>query len=180
MLRTVVAALGIGLAVTAAGAVQTSSRTQPPVTAASVNDAAPKSATDSDPSLIVKAEVLLDRARISSGAIDGLDGDNFRSAIRAFQEDRGLAVSGKLDAETWSALANDGSPPVLKTYAISEADVASPVTKVIPAELEEMARLPGLSYTSPTAEIAEKFHMSQSLLSRLNPRADFDRAGSTG
>jgi hypothetical protein len=35
-----------------------------------------------------------------------------------------------------------------------------------------MARLPGLSYTSPLAELA-----AQDLLRRLNPRADFKRAG---
>ena len=40
-----------------------------------------------------------------------------------------------------------------------------------------MARLPGLSYTSAQAELAEKFHMSQSLFRQLNPRADFARAG---
>ena len=48
---------------------------------------------------------------------------------------------------------------------------------MIPTNLEEMAKLPGLSYTSPLAELGEKFHMAQSLLRRLNPLADFERAG---
>ena len=76
------------------------------MTAASINDAAPNGANDKDPSLIVKAETLLDRAHFSPGEIDGLDGDNFRSAVRAFQEVNGLAVTGKLDADTWNALAS--------------------------------------------------------------------------
>jgi len=149
----------------------------PPLTAASINDAAPNGANDKDPSLIAKAETLLDRAHFSPGEIDALDGDNFRSAIRAFQEVHGLPISGNLDADTWKALAPGGSEPVLKSYTISDADVAGPFTKAIPADLVAMAKLPGLSSTGPLAELAEKFHISQSLLRRLNPRADFERAG---
>ena len=40
-----------------------------------------------------------------------------------------------------------------------------------------MAKLRGLPYTSPLAELAEKFHMSQELLRRLNPRAAFEHPG---
>ncbi len=177
MFRVFAAALVVSLAASAAGAFNDPSRAAPPITAASINDAAPKGANDKDPSLIAKAETLLDRARFSPGAIDGLDGDNFRNAVRAFQEVNGLAVTGNLDADTWNTLASTNSAPVLKSYTTSEADVAGPFTKAIPAELEAMARLSGLSYTSPLAEIAEKFHMAQSLLHRLNPRADFERAG---
>jgi lipoprotein-anchoring transpeptidase ErfK/SrfK len=84
-------------------------------------------------------------------------------------------LRGKLDDDTWNALAPSGTAPVVKAYTISDSDVAGPFTKVIPPNLEEMARLPGLSYTSPLAELAEKFHMAQSLLHRLNLRADFER-----
>jgi len=148
-----------------------------PVAAASIANAAPNGADDKDPSLIAKAEILLDRAHFSPGEIDGTDGDNFRGAIRAFKAAKGLAVTGKLDAGAWSALTSRDSAPVLKSYTISDADVAGPFTKAIPTQLEAMARLPGLSYTSALAELAEKFHMSQDLLRRLNPRADFNRAG---
>ena len=44
-------------------------------------------------------------------------------------------------------------------------------------QFEAMARLPGLSYTSVQAELAEKFHMSPTLSGELNPRADFARPG---
>jgi hypothetical protein len=57
-------------------------------------------------------------------------------------------------------LAGTDPAPVLNPYTISDQDVAGPFTKAIPAGLEAMARLPGLSYTRPLAEIAEKFHMS--------------------
>jgi hypothetical protein len=147
------------------------------MTAATVNDAAPIGANDKSPPLIAKAEALLDRAHFTPGEIDGLDGDNFHSAVRAFQESSILAVTGNLDAGTWNALASNDTAPVLKAYTISDADVSGPFTKVIPINLEEMAKLPGLLYTGPLAELAEKFHMAQSLLRRLNPLADFERAG---
>jgi lipoprotein-anchoring transpeptidase ErfK/SrfK len=176
MLRLFAAAFVVSLTASVAGGAQ--GPPAPPMTAASINGAAPNGANDKDPSLIAKAEALLDRAHFSSGAIDGLDGDNFRNAVRAFQEINGLTVTGNLDALTWKALAPSDAAPVLTAYAISEADVAGPFTKAIPANLQAMARLPGLSYTSALAELAEKFHMAQSLLQRLNPLADFKRAQS--
>jgi lipoprotein-anchoring transpeptidase ErfK/SrfK len=142
-----------------------------------VNKAAPSGANDTDPSLIAKAEVLFDRVHFSPGDIDGLDGDNFRGAVRAFQAVNGLAVTEKLETDTWNALAGNDPPPVLKPYTISDEDVAGPFTKAIPARLEEMVRLRGLSYTGPLSEIAEKFHMSPNLLRELNPHADFGRHG---
>jgi lipoprotein-anchoring transpeptidase ErfK/SrfK len=177
MLRPFVVALLGGLALSATGAAQVPSRTEPPVTEASIDGAVPRDASDNDPSLVAKAQSLLDRIDFSPGEIDGLDGDNFRGAVRAFQEAAGLAASGNLDADTWDALAANGSAPVLRRYAITDADLAGPFTRAIPTKLEGMARLPGLSYTSPIAEIAEKFHMSESLLRRLNPSAEFERAG---
>ena len=46
---------------------------------------------------IAKTEALLDRAHFSPGEIDGVDGDNFRSALHAFQEVNGLAVTAPKD-----------------------------------------------------------------------------------
>ncbi|HEY1943044.1 MAG TPA: extensin family protein [Roseiarcus sp.] len=153
------------------------SRDVAPVTAASVNAAAPNGEDESASPLIAKTEALLDRAHFSPGEIDGEDGDNYRRALRAFQQANNLRDTGKLDAETWSALASTGSEPVIKAYTISGEDVAGPFEKQIPENLVAMAGLPGLSYTSPLQEFAEKFHMSEALLRKLNPRSDFSRAG---
>jgi hypothetical protein len=65
---------------------------------------------------------------------------------------------------------------MLVPYTISEEDVAGPFDKRIPSKLDEMAKLQGLSYKDPVEELAEKFHMSQDLLRKLNPRVHFDRA----
>jgi lipoprotein-anchoring transpeptidase ErfK/SrfK len=146
------------------------------LTSESINSAAPQSAS-SDPALIVKTEVLLDRDGFSPGEIDGKNGDNFRKALAAFQQAKNLPASGKLDPDTWNALLSDNTDPPLTSYTISENDVAGPFDKRIPNELEKMPELQGLSYKTLQEELAEKFHMSEDLLRRLNPQARFDHAG---
>src|SRR5215211_2719133 len=61
---------------------------------------------------LITAQVLLDRAGFSPGAIDGRPGGNFVNALRAFQQQNGLADSGALDAPTWSKLTEGASAPV--------------------------------------------------------------------
>lgn len=150
----------------------------PPITANSINAASFKSGgTGQDPALIIKAEVLLDRDHFSPGQIDGENGDNFKKALAAFEQAQGLPPTGQIDADAWKRLAPDGSDTVLKQYKISDPDVAGPFDKRIPSDLVHMSKLPGLSYKTPREELAEKFHMSEALLVKLNPDTRFDRAG---
>lgn len=157
-------------------ALHASSQRAPALTPDSINAAAPQ-ANNSDPALIVKAEVLLDRDAFSPGEIDGKNGDNFRKALAAFQQANNLTASGKIDDDTWRALLEGNSAPPLTSYTISQDDVAGPFEKRIPKQLEQLADLPGLSYTNVQEELAEKFHMNEGLLRRLNPHAHFDQAG---
>ncbi len=128
---------------------------------------------------IVKAQVLLDRARFSPGVIDGAGGENFMKALTAFQQRRQLAGTGRLDAQNWEKLNTNASEPALIEYTLKAGDVKGPFTKKIPGKLEEMARLKRLGYRSPVELLSEKFHMDEKLLKALNPGKRFRDAGET-
>jgi len=125
---------------------------------------------------IVRAQILLDRARFSPGAIDGLGGENTRQAVAAFAEAHDIASDGSLNAEIFARLIQDGGP-ALTEYAITTEDVAGPFLTSLPTDLKAQADLPALSYTSAAEGLAETFHVTEALLTALNPGVDFSRAG---
>jgi lipoprotein-anchoring transpeptidase ErfK/SrfK len=128
---------------------------------------------------LIKAQVLLDRARFSPGVIDGRKGENVQNAMKAFEKARDLKVDGQLDDELWAKLNETSQDPVLVEYTITDEDVKGPFVKEIPDKLEDQAHLDRLAYTGPEEALAEKFHMDEDLLKALNPDKSFDKAGTS-
>ena len=125
---------------------------------------------------MVRAQILLDRARFSPGEIDGVYGDDFGIAVKGYQENHGLKPTGTIDAEMWRLLDNDAGP-LLLTYTITKADEKGPFQPT-PANEQEKAKMKWLGFENPEEELGERFHSSPKLLAELNPGKKLDTAGS--
>jgi peptidoglycan hydrolase-like protein with peptidoglycan-binding domain len=147
------------------------------LTMASVNESQWQAQGKPSASLLVKLQILLDRANASPGVIDGNQGENTRKAIVAFREMKGLESTEQADEQVWRMLIESDSEAALVTYKITDKDIAGPFPKKIPEDFRKKAAMERLGYTRPDELLAEKFHMSQDLLRKLNPGASFDEAG---
>ena len=127
--------------------------------------------------VMIRAQVMLDRAHFSPGVIDGRNGENVRNALTAFERARGLNPDGALDAQVWVALTQGDANPAVRGYTIAAEDVRGPFVAETPDTFPEMAELETLAYRNAAEALAEKFHMDEDLLRELNPNVDFARAG---
>lgn len=124
---------------------------------------------------VARAQILLDRAHFSCGALDGNFGSNLDKTVAAFQHDHQLEMSGRVDAATWQLLNGDTAPPLVN-YTISADDEKGPFVSV-PHDMLKQAELPYLGYASALDELSERFHSSPALMKALNPDADFTMVG---
>ncbi len=153
--------------------------------AAAIEAAAPGPPAPSPPApggpsdLLVKVEVLLDRANVSPGVIDGLPGDNLTRALSMFAKIAGLPDDGALTPALFQRLTSGDRSPVTQAYVITAADETGPFLGKTPTDFQAMAKLKYIGYTDPAEEIAERFHMSVALLHALNPRANFGAVGTS-
>lgn len=112
----------------------------------------------------MRLQIALERSGFSVNCVDGSWGARSEAALRAWCQAHSKGVPAtRADA---LALVADGAPPyVLKR--VTAADHASLVK--IPSEPREKARLHYLGYESILEMYAERGHMSQAALRRLNP-----------
>lgn len=147
-----------------------------------INSAVPatgvqQTASEAPDPFIIRVQVLLDRAHISPGAIDGVVGSNLTKAIRIYEERHGLHPDGEIDAEFWAILQKDAEPP-MQSYTITGEDLANQFVNELPDDFSQLAKMDWLGYRGPREMLAERFHMDERLLEALNPGVDFSQAGS--
>jgi len=136
----------------------------------SIQIEAPNAKPKNPDAAIVKLQVLLDRAGASPGAIDGFRGENLNKAIAGFEALEGLPFSEKPDATVMGRL--DDQIPTVQNYSIT-ADDGKDLLPDIPKDYALQAKVQHLGYTSIAEKLAERFHMSITLLKILNPTASF-------
>lgn len=125
---------------------------------------------------VAKIQILLDRAGLSPGVIDGRMGDNVNKAIKAYREKTGQSLRTYDPASVDEALAASGGDP-FTTYTITPEDAAGPYVASVPTDYGEKARLDRLPYTSVVEMLAERFHMDERYLKAINPGVNFNRPG---
>ena len=127
---------------------------------------------------IASLQVVLDRKGFSPGVVDGLWGSNLARALAAYKKAQPNGADLTKLASLQKSISSSGKD-VFTTYRITRADVAGPFVAAVPIDYAKKARLKALSYTSAAEMLAERFHMSESYLRRLNPDEDFSQAGTT-
>ncbi len=125
--------------------------------------------------LVLRGQVLLDRAHFSSGEIDAAYGKNLRMAIQGYQKSQGLTVTGNIDAPTWGALSVDVAP-ILQSYTLLQADIDGPYVPIRKTWAGK-AKMAALGFESVEEALAERFHVSPALLKQLNPDQVMSRVG---
>lgn len=117
----------------------------------------------------LEAQIALDRLGISPGSLDGRIGPQTRAALRAFQRQERLPVTGELDATTESHLTL-ARPPFCR-YVVTSNDLEhlEPVSRTWLGKSRQRA----LDYESILERVAEESHSYPDLIRHLNPGADW-------
>lgn len=146
-------------------------------TSETVTNETRKTATKKGPDArVIKAQVLLDRRRLSPGVIDGYDGDNFRKAMAELRRLGGLPDAEGLDAPVWTALGADATRDIMTEYTVTAGDVAYPFAQT-PKDYADLAKLKMIGYRTAAEMIGERFHMDEELVRVLNPTIENWREG---
>lgn len=117
-------------------------------------------------------QVHLDRAGYSCNTADGVWGRKGERALRRFLLDRGekpVALAPEAAYDRYFA----DAPDPFRIETVTQADLDALVK--IPADPDAKARLPRMGYESVREMFAERGHLSQKALARMNPGVDWSR-----
>ncbi|MEF2554556.1 L,D-transpeptidase [Aurantimonas sp. A2-1-M11] len=144
------------------------------VNAARLADRSDVAAGEPNP-VMIKAQILLDRAHVSPGVIDGYDGENLTKALSAYEEMHDLTVDGELDEEVWKTLGGEKNADLLVEYEITADDTDQDFIDEIPSDYEKLAELESVGFTSIEEMLAERHHMDIELFKALNDGKDMTK-----
>ena len=115
--------------------------------------------------LILALQTCLDRAGFSPNAIDGEWGRKSQVALATYCAVKGVPVPPSPEAAFTEFFRKE--PPACTTVAVTAADVAALVR--IPSRQEDRAKLSAMGYETLQEMFAERGHLTETALKRLNP-----------
>ena len=113
------------------------------------------------------AQILMSAQGFSPGVIDGKAGESFKLALRSFQESRDLAVTGKLDPTTRSALLTANRPSTVMVK-LGTDDLRHNYVMPMPEDPEVQAKLKFMGYRNMIEKLAERYHTTPATIVALN------------
>ena len=118
-------------------------------------------------------QIHLDRAGFSCNTIDGQWGAKSESALRYYETERakGLKPAFTYSPEKAYDKYFESEPDPFRVVEVTQADIDSLVS--IPEDPAGRAKLPRMGYESIKEMFAERGHVSQIALSKMNPGVDW-------
>ena len=116
---------------------------------------------------------------VFSGEIDGKLAENTQKALRAYADAKSLTFREDAHPRILCQADRDGAGGCHRAIHHHGKRREGTVPEKAAGKDGEYEGPSSLGYTSPREALAEKFHMSEALLSALNPGKKFDRAGET-
>lgn len=125
---------------------------------------------------IAELQILLDRSGFSPGVVNGKMSDHFERVLRAYRSQHHYEELNFGSEQVAELLAKTGGP-AFEDYKLTAEDVRGPFVSNIPKRIQDQASLKKLQFLRVQELLAERFHMDEAFLERLNPKADFSKAG---
>lgn len=116
-------------------------------------------------------QIHLDRAGFSCSTIDGIWGPKAENALRWYMRERGVTRTFRNPDAAYDALFADAPDP-FRIVTVTQADIDALVK--IPEPAAERAKLPRMGYETVREMFAERGHLSQTALARINPGVDWN------
>ena len=122
---------------------------------------------------ILALQICLDRRGFSPNAMDGQAGPKTHAALAAYCAANGLPPPAAGEEEFAFGKYFPDEPDLFTTVEVTAADIAS--LTAIPDAPAEKAKLGKMGYESVKEMFAERGHVTQNTLARLNPHIVWDR-----
>lgn len=116
---------------------------------------------------ILALQICLDRRGFSPNAMDGQSGAKTRAALAAYCTANDLPAPGPDEEEFAFEKYFPDEPDLFTTVEVTAADIAS--LTAMPDTPEAKSRLPRMGYETIKEMFAERGHVTQNTLGRLNP-----------